>query len=416
MKKLFRMLLVLFILYLAVQFAFNFFSKGDSNKYIITKGNAEFEVQEQSYFAGGKNTYSYSVKIENMVFNFQIDEDFNKSNQVLKDIKYYKDENHKCILPIFKHDKIVIDMICFDGKVTTYYYNVKGQNKKLDNFVSEISEYDVFAFTDKTMSENIENVSVYTENLIKDHYLITTNYKGIYDISINFNSKVYDISLFGNDVESQNISALVDNYYIVANYNAKKEFDKFYIIDIIRLDKETMDFDQKISLNSYIQGVVDNKLYIYDYDNKIQYEINVEKRTIVAYSGNNLKYYDKGMWTTMTISQADQGLKFKYEEQDFFNNIYDRIDKNGKEVGYYYLYMKNGNKYDVYSMDIQNKDSVKYLFSTKTIDNIYYIDDYVYFLDDSIIKVFNHEFGVKNIAKFNKQQLNGNFTINVYSK
>lgn len=415
MKKLFVMLVILFALYLGIQFAFNFFSTGASNSYTIEEGNLSFEVFEESYFSNSNN-YSYSIKAEKTTFNFQIDENFNKENQILKSVKYYKDTKYECILPIFKENKIVIDMLCYDGTKTTYYYNLKGKNDNLDKFVLDIEEYKISKFTDITKSEGIENLDIYKENLIENHYLAITNYKGVYDISSNFNSIAYNISLFNKDVYNPKISAFTNNYYITADYDQDYNFRKFNVVDLVRLDNNTITSDYKISFDSYVQGIVDNKLYIYDYDNKTQYEINIEKETIVPYTGNSLKYYNNGTWTTMTTAEANQGLTFKYPETDLVDKEYSRIDKVGNEVGYYYLYKKNGSNYDVYSMDIQNENSLKYIFSTKTIDNISYVDEYIYFVNNDKVQLFNHEFGVKNIVEYKELQFNKNLNMYVYSK
>lgn len=416
MKKLFFMLITLFVIYLGIQFGFNFFRKGDNNTYIIEEGNMSFEILESSNFTDKNNNYTYTINAEDSTFKFQINKDFNKDSQVITKIKYYKDNVNECILPIFRDNTVVIDMICYDNNQLTYYYNIKGKNKNLDEYILTIEEYNIYNFADNVQTEKIEGLGIYRENLIKNHYLGINNYKGIFDISSNFNSVVYDITLFGKDVYNQKVATIVDNYYIAADYNQKLEFNKFNVVDLVRLDTYTISSDTPISLDSYIQGVVDGKVYLYDKDNKTQYEINVSKKSIVAYSGNSLKYYKDGVWTTMTLAEANEGLMFTYDTNQLVDELYDRIDKVGQEVGYYYLYKKNGNKYDVYGMNIQDKESNIYLFNTETIDNIYYIDNYIYFVNNNKVQVFSHEFGVKNLVQYNELQFNKNLNIFVYSK
>ena len=67
-------------------------------------------------------------------------------------------------------------------------------------------------------------------------------------------------------------------------------------------------------------------------------------------------------------------------------------------------------------MDIQNKDSLKYIFSTKNIDNISYVDEYIYFVNNDKVQLFNHEFGIKNIVEYKELQFNKNLNMHVYSK
>lgn len=416
MKKLFFMLMILFALYLGIQFLFTIFSKGNKSDYIIIEDNIEFLINENSYFESNINTYSYSIKAKNNTFNFQINHDFNKNSQIIKNIKYFNDNNYECILPIFKNNLVLMDIICYSNGNMNYYYNLKGKNKNLDSFVLSLEEYDINQFTDNFKTEQIEGLTVYKDNLINNHYIGINNYKGIFDISKNFNSIVYNISLYGKDIYNQKVSAYVDEYFISADYNKEHEFNKFNVINLTKLTTFNITSDKAISLDSYIQGVVDGKVYLYDKDNKIQYEINVSKGTIVSYAGNNIKYYKDGNWTTMTILEANNELKFTKQIVDLVDNNYQRIDKIGNEVGFYYLYKKNNDGYDVYRRSIQDNNTLIYLFSTKTIDSIYYIDNYVYFINNNLLQVYNDEFGVRNIVQYKELEFNKNLIFNVYSK
>ena len=416
MKKLFFMLIVLFALYLGIQFMFAIFSKGDTSDYIIVEDNIEFLINENSYFDDGKNYYLYNIKGKDNSFSFQIDYNFDKNSEVLKSIKYFNDNNYECILPIFKNNLIIMDIICNNNGVMNYYYNLKGKNSKLDSFVSNLEQYDISQFTDTSITENIEGITIYKDNLIDKHYIGINNYKGIFDISRNFNSIVYNISLYNKDVYNQKVSSYVNEYFISADYNKEHEFNKFNVINLLKLDTYQIVSDKSISLDSYIQGVVDGKLYIYDKDNKTQYEINIEKETIVSYRGNNLKYYNNGNWTTMTTSEADKELKFIYNINDYTDSNYLRIDKISDEEGFYYLYKKGSKGYDVYRKSIKDDKTLIYLFSTKTIDSIYYIDDYVYFINGNTLQVYNEKFGVRNLVYYKELEFNKNLKFSVYSK
>ena len=87
----------------------------------------------------------------------------------------------------------------------------------------------------------------------------------------------------------------------------------------------------------------------------------------------------------------------------------------GNEVGYYYLYRKNGNKYDVYRINIQDKSGLIYLFSTQSIDSISYVDDYVYFINDNKIKVYNDKFGIRNLIEYEELEFNEDINFYVYA-
>lgn len=414
MRRLFFMLIVLFLLYLGIQFAFYWFSGGQDNVYEITEEGAVFEVNEKSNFNLAVNSYTYNVKIDETNFSFQIFQNYNKASKVLEKIRYYKDDNYECILPIFKDNAIFLDMICKNNDEYNYYFNLKGENDNLDKFVSDIEEYDPNQFVDDGDIQRIEGIDVYPTKLIDNHYIGINNYQGVYIVSEEFNTKVYNISLFNNDIYKQELGQFVDRYYVVPDYNKQHEFNELNIVDLVSLDTTKIASDRAISFDSYIQGVVDNKIYLYDKDNSLQYEIDPKNESIVQLSSNEIRYYD-GQWSTMTVAEANSEKKFITEIVDYTDEQYDKIDKVGDEVGYYYLYKKNGNKYDVYRMNSQDNSGLIYLFSTKNINYIRYVGDYVYFIDEDQIKVYNDKIGVRVLVKYSELGFNEDFNFTVFA-
>ena len=406
MKKLFFMLIILFILYLGIQFAFHWFSDGQENEYKIKNDNNIFEVKEISNF--DNNSYLYEIKINETNFSFQIFNDYNKDYKVLVDIFYYKDANYECFLPVFKDEKTFTDVMCMNNGHLVYYHNLNDEN--VDNFVDSIKIYDKNKFIDATDSETKEGINIYKNNLIDKHYIGITNYKGFYNVNKSFNSIVHNISLFGKDIYNQKLGIFVDNYYVVADYNEKNTFNKINVINLITLKSSTIVSDKSISFDSYIQGIVYHKLYLYDKDNNIQYEIDPSKESIIKLS-NEIKYYD-GQWSTMSVKEAKEEKMFITNRIDYENSEYVKIDQTDS---YYYLYKKNGNKYDCYRINKQNQLGLIYLFSTQSIDLINYVNNYVYFVDDNKIKVFNDTFGIKNIIEYKELEFNKNIKFYVYA-
>ena len=418
MKKLLGMLIFLFLLYLGIQFAFTHFGKGENYSYEIEKDGLVFGVDEDSNFwlENNEDNYYFKVFVNDREFIFQTNHDFNKLTQVITDIKYFKNDKYECILPIFKENTLLMDVLCYTGDNLTYYYNLVGKDTDLDRFVKGITIYDASKWTDTATSLSIEGVTVYKNNLISNHYVDFTNYKGIFNISKEFNSTVYNINLYKTDERTQKIGLFLNEYYISADYNEEFEFNKFNIVDLVKLETTTIASNTKISIDSYIQGVVDGKIYLYDKDNKKQYEIDINKKTVVEASANTIKYYDKGTWSTMTIAQANLELKFVMSTIDYTNDSFARIDKVGDTTGYYYLYQKGSNGYNAYRMNIQDKGKLTYLFTTKTINNIYYAGNYVYFVSGSDIKIYNDLFGIRKIATYAELEFNQNINFNVYVK
>ena len=407
MRKLFFMLVVLFILYLGIQFAFYWFSEGQEYEYKIDKGDNVFQIKETSNFEN--DSYLYEVVIIDKNFSFQIFNYYNKGYKVLNDIYYYKSDKYECILPIFKGGKIFIDMMCMTSNNLVYYHDLN--DKELDDFVSGISIYNKDNFIDTVTSENKEGINVYKDNLIDNHFIGLVNYKGFYNINNKFDSTVHNISLFKKDIYNQKLGVFVDKYYVVADYDEQYNFNEINVINLVTLKTSTIVFDTAISMDSYIQGVVNNKVYLYDKDNNIQYEIDPDSLSIVRLS-NEIKYYD-GSWSTMSIKDAKAEKKFVVNQVEYKNDDYVKIDQVND---YYYLYKKQKDYYECYRINKQNELGLIYLFKTKSIDSINYVNNYVYFIDDGKIKVFNDTFGIKNIIDYQELEFNKNINFYVYAE
>lgn len=416
MKKLFIMLLFLFIIYLGLEFLFTYFGKGENFSYEIKNNDLLFGINEQSTFRIDNNddNYYYKMNVNNQEFLFQINHNFNKRTQVITNVEYFKNNNYECILPIFVGNTILMDILCHTKNEMTYYHNLIGKDQDLDRFANGIDLYNLNNWQDKASYENIENINVYIDNLIEDHYIGFTNYRGIYNVSKNFNSKVYDIALYKHDERNQKIGAFYNQYYISADYNEEYEFNGFNLVNLTKLNTYTFASDKKISFDSYIQGIVDGELYLYDKDSKQQYKININKQTVSNINSSKIQHYEDGYWTTITLAEANKETKFKIDNNDYQNDEYARIDKIGNETGYYYLYLKDQEEYKVYRMNIQDKNDLVYLFNTNSTNNIYYVNNYIYFITGRNIKVYNDAFGVKNVIDYNELEFNQNINFAVY--
>jgi hypothetical protein len=171
--------------------------------------------------------------------------------------------------------------------------------------------------------------------------------------------------------------------------------------------------------DSYIQGIVDDTLYLFDRYNKKQYEIRINPFAIVEVGStvNNIKYYDLGTWSRVPVTEAlTKTLLFNMYKTEEIEG-YARVDKVGNELsGYYYLYKKIGNGYQVYRSSVQNKDKISHIFNISKIGDIVYIDDYVYFNDGKEVKYYHDKYGVKTLFYNSELDFNTALYFNVYKK
>lgn len=419
MKKLFLLLVFLFLVYFAIQFAFNYFGNGHEISYDLKDGDTTILVNEK-YVTNYKDeisNYYFNVTVNDKIFSFQTFHDFNRNGYVLKEVKYYNDDEYDCILPIFKGNTILFDVMCLKDDLITYYHNIHG-NEGLNKFVNDIplESYKVSAWNDSKESSIPEGtINLYKDNMIKDHFIGVTYYRGIYTINKNNTKGIFDLGMFVNDAYQRKVEGYVNNYYVTANYDNVDTISKFYYTDIKANKLNSIQTYYEISFNSYIQGTVDDSLYLFDIDHGIQYEVNTAKGSILEVGNKDTKIrnLEKGKWVKVTV---DDILKYKplFTYDDYSNTNYARADKEGNKLsGYYYFYKKVDDHYEVYRANVQNEKVLTYLFDTKNIDRIVYVKDYIYFIDSNDLKYFSDQTGVKTLLTNSEYEFNKNLSFNV---
>ena len=114
----------------------------------------------------------------------------------------------------------------------------------------------------------------------------------------------------------------------------------------------------------------------------------------------------------MSVKEAKEEKKFIVDTVDYDDNQYEKIDQTDS---YYYLYKKNGTKYDCYRINKQNKSGLIYLFTTDSLELINYVGNYVYFINDNDVYVFNDLFGIKKIINYKEIEFNKNIKFYVFA-
>ena len=324
-----------------------------------------------------------------------------------KQLNYKKIDGYECVMPIFKNDDILTDIICKKEDIVYYAHDL--DNEKINKYAKEMEKY---GYNQNDYKDNAKKTSlsstttVYQDNILENHYLALESYKGL-DL---YNSDNMTVNLFDNDVYKKPISIFTDKYYVVADYSSEYTFKIFKVVNIINgTEKEIRSYDE-ISFDSVVQGVVDDEIYIFDKDARIQYKVNLEYETVEKVSENgDIKYYN-GKWDTMSLTDALNDKKF-----DNYNaNIsgYDKADKVGK---YYYIYEKQGDKYLVYKTYNKKVSQKTYLFSTTDINSVIYADEYIYFRDGNTFYYWSND-GIRKVLENTELEFNDDISLGVYVK
>lgn len=382
-----KKLLIVFIIFVIVLCLFITKSNNKVVKYKIKDSSNIYSITEKKY-----KKYTYiEITWNNKVYpinNFDFNEKIDK-------VYSYTDENYSCLLPLF-NGNILTDIMCLKDSTIYNYQLIKGNDEELDSFAASINEYKkIYDINSKENKYN--NIITFYDEFDKN--ISVSTYKGI------INNKK-DIKLFDRDVYSNKISVYVDKYYISADYNYNYEFDKFYIVDLTNNDLSTIKVKNSISFDSYIQGIVDNKVFLFDPENEIQYEINPAKKTINKISNDYIKYYSNGKWSKISVKQAKKELLFNY---NLLDSIYDKYDKV-YENDYYYYAIKNNNLYRIN----KNNKEVRTLLLKLPSDEIMIGDNYIYYLDGDTLYYYSDITSVRKVLTNKEIEFNKDIKYYIY--
>ena len=256
--------------------------------------------------------------------------------------------------------------------------------------------------------------------MLNDYLIGINSYKGLYTISENNVKGLIEVNIFNKDIYTRKISGTVKSTYVTADYESNYTFNKFYTLKLDSKNVETIKSNYDISFDSYVQGIIDNSIYVFDKDSKVQYEVNIKSKTvtIVGNVSMGIKFYNNGVWETKSAYDASSSeMMFINNVADYVDSNYIRIDKHGNtKSGFYYLYQREGNYYKVYRSNVQNKEDLTYLFETNRIDNIYYIDDMVFYTYNNEVRYYNDEVGIRTLFVNTEFEFNNSLVYSVYKK
>lgn len=414
MLKVIKLLLFLFLCMIGVQLLFAYFSKRYEITYQVLGDQKNFIVKE-TYTAHNSKTGDYYRFVIDDEFSFKIFDNLGKDSRIIKEIKYYEDSTYKCIYPIFKNKKVKMDVLCKDNNLI-YYHSIEGENKNLDEFVQTLEGYDSLDYKNKE-SKKVQNtfVTVYKDHLVDHHYLILQTYKGFYNVNNRDNHIIDVLNYYEHDIYEPKIFALTGKYLVSANYNQNLEFNQFFITDVITNIKKTIFAPNMISYQSYIQGVVNDCVYIVDKKNQKQYEINPKDERIREIGNVNSKfqYYENGKWSLVEASETISSDKKFINRAEYQHDGYDYTYKTSQ---FYYLFKKRNNRIEVSRTDIEDQKNITYLFSVEKMNDISYVKDYIYFENDGKIQYYSDKTGLKTLAEHSEMKFNQNLKYFIYVK
>ena len=415
MRKMFKLLVMLFIIYFGFEFLFYFLSRGHQVTYEVKTDAGIFTINEtltvNKEFSDG---YYFNVSIDGRIIPFKLFNKFNRKKRIIDDVKIYSGNTYTCYNIAIKGDYNVSDIKCINDGIIYFYNTIKGRDSKLDSQIPSTYDSSKYAYSVETGIK--DGISYYKDNYTGSQKTLISGYRGAYIFGNDVTGDARLISLYNNDQYTKPIEGLADKYYIGANYNGTHEFLSFNIINISTGEKSEATSPQYISYSSFVQGSYGDKLYIIDTQAKRQYSVDAKTKSVEMIGNENMgaSIYTSDGWVTKNINEViDNRITFYKETLTELNGFKYSYVKHIGDI--YYVFIYNGGKYDAYL--IYGEDEVyrkNYAFSCDDLERIYFIDKYVYYLDGDDIKVFSQEIGNKPIVTYSELRYNTGLHFYVY--
>lgn len=390
--------LIVFFLFLlaAVQLAYTFFKTEHSVSYSIQKNDFVFEIQED-YQDGN---YYFQITDGNHVYHYENRSNFNKQKEVIKDIMVSDIDGYRCIYPIyqsiaFNQTGSYNNISCAKDGIT-YMGEALTNVISLDSFQKEIqssNEYVYSGWSEKESdSESLVGGRYYTDNLLPNFHIAIWNYRQLINLSSTFQSYA---AVSENDIYENEYGTLVGQYYVIPVPDGTATYKKYKVVDLISNSVEAYDFSDPVSTDSYINGVVDGKLYLFDRSNLVQYEID-PKEAIVnkTVDKDNAKYYDGEEWSTKNV------YEMKLDEIHFGKDLFAISELQSYQPSeivessrYYYLLVGN----QIYKIDKEDITHPTILLTLENPRELVVNDDYLFYIDGTTLYYYEETVGPKPV-------------------
>lgn len=404
MKKVIKLLIGIFILVLIFELIAYIFKTHHDITYTLKDANQTFKINE----VYKNKKYYFKITSKDLVYSFEIPDEFHKKKEVITKIYSYQKDDLYCIYPMVEKNENT-NILCSKNNKSYAYTNYE---KELTPFIETLKKqgYNSPSWQEKSnSSKKIETLSAYQNNIKEKTYIYIYKYNGFFSIS---KDSLEQIKLFENDTYINHLGTNIDKYYLIPNYDQKYDYDELYVIDMTNNKVKQRNLKYKISKDSYINGVIDNELYIFDKDELKQYKISKKGKKIkeVGNKEDGALYYNLKFETKSVYDFRDEELKFK-TIKDYISQVEKNTSINylQKTEDTYYYQTKNN---DVYYYNLNSKTKVL-LFNQK-ISDFTLVKDTLYFISDDTLYSYNFQEGLKKLITYSELSFNSKNRLAIY--
>lgn len=404
MKKVIKLLIGIFILVLIFELIAYIFKTHHDITYTLKDANQTFKINE----VYKNKKYYFKITSKDLVYSFEIPDEFHKKKEVITKIYSYQKDDLYCIYPMVEKNENT-NILCSKNNKSYAYTNYE---KELTPFIETLKKqgYNSPSWQEKSnSSKKIETLSAYQNNIKEKTYIYIYKYNGFFSIS---KDSLEQIKLFENDTYINHLGTNIDKYYLIPNYDQKYDYDELYVINMTNNKVKQRNLKYKISKDSYINGVIDNELYIFDKDELKQYKISKKGKKIkeVGNKEDGALYYNLKFETKSVYDFRDEELKFK-TIKDYISQVEKNTSINylQKTEDTYYYQTKNN---DVYYYNLNSKTKVL-LFNQK-ISDFTLVKDTLYFISDDTLYSYNFQEGLKKLITYSELSFNSKNRLAIY--
>jgi len=399
-KKLFPILIFLIIIISIILILSKAIKKQHYTTYEINKYKIEEVFKNDSYnfvIKKGKNTYFYTL-----------DEKLNKNKRVIKNIKTINNNELKCIIPIYKDSEYKQVYCIFENKQVSLDYLIQTNNNDYKEIAKKIKKEGIKVPTDNAKKKKYKEINIYQENFQNEH-LILWNYKGIYVINKDDNQyqKVLKKDLYDNIM-----SCIVDKYYVLFDNSSVNGIENIYYYDLKKHKLNTFKLEKKLSKNTYINGVIDNLIYVTDKKSKIEYSIDIRRNKINEVDNNQTEYILYKNNKKKILSKSDFLIKEQYFNDTKVENKELDCDEI-KNYGNYYYCLKDG---DLLKITKNKNHYSTTLFHMYDIKDWFVIDNNIYIVKQDSIYSYSENNGMKKLIEYNELRYNYKNVYKIWKK
>ena len=251
---------------------------------------------------------------------------------------------------------------------------------------------------ESTIKKEYKKVTVYEKNIPKDSVFLVWNYKGI--IVFKQNEKKY-YPFLDYDLYDNIMATTTDRYFVLLENTSVNGIEKVHCYDLEKDKYKVITLENKLSKESYINGVIGNKVYITDKKKKKQYTLDMKKENLVEVGNEEnlyIKYVEeeKELWKKSDFFMNNQYFKGERIENNEITESKELIKENHifyfREENTIYKQLENKNRIKLLELEEMNR------WTLNQGDILVLKEDTLYLYQDTT--------GLKKILEYNELKYN----------